>query len=301
MNNHSLGRGLHSLIPKKDEHEEHIARHEPVAEPYAGKKESIYYIETENVRPNPNQPRHDFDERALAELAHSIREHGILQPLIVSKVETMTSRGAQVAYELVAGERRLRAAKLAGLPFVPAIIRKKESDQNSLELALIENVQREDLNPMDRAHAYKKFSEAFGLTQQEIAERIGKSRAGVANVMRLLNLPREIQDALSAGNITEGHARAILALETPEEQIALFRKIMLHGISVRDTEQHVRQKRNGSAPQQRLDPSVREALSKIEEAIGTRVNFSPKKDGGRLLIDFYTKEELYQFLRKLGL
>jgi ParB family chromosome partitioning protein len=301
MSNHSLGRGLHSLIPKKDPDNEPIPMGGVIPSHDAMRKESIYYIEIENIKPNPQQPRQEFDERALAELAHSIREHGVLQPLLVSKVEIQTPRGRSVEYQLIAGERRLRAAKIAGLPFVPAVVRKRETDEQNLELAIIENVQREDLNPMERAHAYKKFSEAFGLTQQDIADRIGKSRAGVANIMRLLNLPQEIQDALSGGRITEGHARAILALETTEEQMALFRKIALHGISVRDTEHHVRQKRNGAGAQQRLDPSVREALSKIEEAIGTRVNFAPKKDGGRLLIDFYTKEELYQFLRKLGL
>ena len=300
MKDYSLGRGLNSLIPKKDYMKKEGESYDEPGKHDGVRKESIYFIETDKIKPNPYQPRREFDKTALLELAESIREHGILQPLVVTKIEHETPTGQTVEYQLIAGERRLKAAKIAGLPFVPVIVRKRESDQKNLELALIENVQREDLNAMERAHAFNKLAEAFGLTQQEVAQRIGKSRAAVANLVRLLQLPEEIQNGLRAGHISEGHARTILALGTPEEMMMLYRKIVLHKISVRDAEDHVKKTRIAQQPQTYTDPNLRDIISKLEELIGTKVNFSPKKEGGRLFIEFYSKDDLYRFLDKLN-
>jgi len=283
-------------IPPKEEKEEE----KQSMEEESGRKESIYFIETDVISPNPNQPRKEFGEESLRELASSILEHGVLQPLIVTKIEYETPNGQGVKYQIIAGERRLKAAKIAGLPYVPAIVRKKETDQKNLELALIENIQREDLNIMERALAFKRFSEEFGLTQNEISQRVGKGRATVANVMRLLNLPQEIQDAIKNGRITEGHARAILAIEDLDQQMIFFRKIVLNNISVRDAETHARRLRRGPGSVTAIDPNTKDILTRIEEVLGTKINFSPKKEGGRLQIEFYSKEDLYRFLDKLN-
>lgn len=195
-----LGKGLGSLIPTG-------VKMEPSMQ-----KDSVFYVEIAKIEANPDQPRHDFEKGPLEELSKSIRKYGVLQPLLVSKVEVSSPKGLDVSYKLIAGERRLRAARMAGLPHVPVIIRDDfEKDKERLEVALIENVQREDLNPLEEADAYHRLAKEFGLTQQEIANKVSKSREVVANAIRLLNLPDDIKESLRAGKISRAHARALLA------------------------------------------------------------------------------------------
>ena len=204
------------------------------------KKESVFWIELEKIKPNPFQPRREFGEAALKELAESIREYGVLQPIVITRKEVSGEGVGQVLsveYELLAGERRLRAAKLAGLPHIPAVIREETNDKARLEIALIENLQREDLNPLDKAKAFKQLIDSFGMLQREVAERIGKSREVVANTMRLLTLPEDMQHGVAAGAITEGHTRPLLMLAShPEDQKNLYAKITADKLSVREAE-----------------------------------------------------------------
>ena len=222
------GKGLEALIPKKGI--------KPVK--FTPEKESVFLIEIEKIKSNPYQPRKDFNRAELESLSESIKEHGILQPLIVTKIEKEVDDGRklEVGYELIAGERRLQAAKMAGFLQVPVIIR-KPTDQQKLELSLVENVQREDLNSMEKAQAFKKLMGEFDLSQKEIAQKIGKSREAVANALRLLNLPQEIQKGIQDKKISEGHARAILLLRDEKKQKNLFERIMKKNLSVRETEQ----------------------------------------------------------------
>ncbi|MBI5045695.1 MAG: ParB/RepB/Spo0J family partition protein [Candidatus Niyogibacteria bacterium] len=202
---------------------------------------SIFWVETEKIKPNPFQPRHEFDESRLRELSESIRQYGVLQPLVVVRCEHEVPNGTAVNYELIAGERRLRASKLAGLLQVPVIIRAEPAEKVKLELALVENVQREDLGPIERAIAFKQMADTFGMKQREIAAKIGKSREFVANTMRLLVLPEEIKQALVDGSINEGHTRPLLMLsDKPEAQKILFKDIVYKKLSVRDAEHAAR-------------------------------------------------------------
>ena len=201
------------------------------------KPSSIFFIEVDKIKPNPLQPRQEFDEARLSDLAESIRQYGVLQPLVVVRTERTSASGVVNEYELIAGERRLRASKLAGLPEVPVIIREEPADRVKLEMALVENVQREDLNALDRAVAFKKLSQEFSLTHKEIGARIGKSREYVANSIRLLSLPTEMQQALKEGHITEGHSRPLLMLtDRPLEQRALYEDILYKNLNVREAE-----------------------------------------------------------------
>jgi ParB family chromosome partitioning protein len=225
-----LGKGLGSLIP------------DSVAEAVNQKRENIFYVEVAKIQPNPDQPRTDFDQEALADLSRSIRKYGVLQPLLVSKVEEDLPRGRAVRYQLIAGERRWRAAQMAGLPQVPVIIRddlapnKSAEKSTRLEVALIENLQREDLNPMEQAEAYVRLADEFGLKQQEIADKVGKSREAVANTMRLLNLPKYIKDSLRAGTITGTMARALLSFKDEEAQRKAYETVLAGGFSTKDME-----------------------------------------------------------------
>jgi ParB family chromosome partitioning protein len=236
------------------------------------------------------QPRQKLDPEALEELAASIREHGLIQPLIVSQ-----AWDAEVQrYQLIAGERRLEAAKLAGLTMVPVIIR-EATPQEMLELALVENIQRADLNPLEQAAAYRHLMDDFGLTQEQVAERVGKSRVVVANSVRLLRLPDEIKNSLTQGHITEGHARAILSLDEPEEQRAIWKAILKRGLNVRQTEETVRRLVTGPRPKrpdQPPPPEVKALEERFREALGTKVQLFCSKRGGRLVIHFYSEEEL---------
>ena len=191
-------------------------------------------VPIEKVASNPQQPRHNFDEKELQDLANSIKEHGVIQPLVVAKI-------APDQYELIAEERRLKASKLAGLKMVPVIVREESGEREKLELALVENIQRHDLDVLEEARAYKKLIEEFDLTQEDVADKVGKSRSAVANKVRLLGLPIEIQRALTEGKISEGHARSILAIENPEKQRALFEMILKDNLTVRQTEEKVKE------------------------------------------------------------
>ena len=272
----------------------------------ARKGESIFSIDIEKIEPNPYQPRREFATEALNELAQSIREHGILQPIVVTKRETETATGIEVRYQLIAGERRLRAAKLTGLTQLPAVIRRGITDDRiRLELALIENVQREDLNSLERARAFKRLMDEFHLVQREIAARVGKSREMIANTLRLLSLPLEIQESLGAGAISEGHARAILmAGEDMMKQFEVYNAIISDRLSVRETENRARQV-SGKAliPRKRpiavQDPEIREWQNQLQERLGTKVQFQKMGDRGKIVVEFYSDEELRAILGKL--
>jgi len=268
------------------------------------KQQSVFWIEVEKIKPNPMQPRREFDDERLADLSESIRQYGVLQPLVVTRKEIEGPSGISVEYELVAGERRLRASKLAGLSQVPVIIREKMDDKLKLELAIIENLQREDLNPIERARAFKKLIETFNLKHYEVAEKVGKSRVFITNSLRLLNLPEEIQEGVRSGIISEGHMRPILMLaDHREEQFNLYREILTKKLNVRQSEAISRKiafdrarKKEGET----LDSDTRAIENKLAEALGTRVKIEKTGRKGRIHIDFFSEEELRAFLRKVA-
>jgi len=255
---------------------------------------AVREIPIDDITPNPYQPRQRLDAESLQELAQSIIEHGLIQPLIVTYAEE------EGKYQLIAGERRWQAARLAGLSTVPAIV-KEATPRQMLELALVENVQRADLNPLEEAEAYRYLIEEFGLTQEEVARRVGKSRAAVANTIRLLRLPEEIKSALVQGLITEGHARALLALPSTELQLKAMQTIIKRGLNVRQTEELVRrvQEEKPPAPKPTSSPETRALAERFREALGTRVQLVRGKKGGRLVIFFYSDEELQALYERL--
>ncbi|MBI1957055.1 MAG: ParB/RepB/Spo0J family partition protein [Candidatus Niyogibacteria bacterium] len=260
---------------------------------------SVFWVETDKIRPNPMQPRREFDEERLKELAESIRQYGILQPMVVVRIERDTSTGTAVDYELIAGERRLRAAKLAGLAHVPVLIRDEPADKVKLELALIENVQREDLNSIERARAFKQLMDEFNLKQREVGARVGKSREYVANTMRLLSLPDYIQKAIVDGRLTEGHTRPLLMLaDRPQEQESLFNDIYFKRLTVRDAERAARRiaveraRRRDDLP----DAETRSLEERLREALGTRVYIERKGIGGKISIEFFSEDELQNLI-----
>lgn len=266
-------------------------------------QDSIFWVEVERIVPNPFQPRKTFDEAALASLAESIRQYGVLQPLTVTRKETVVpEKGIVVSYELIAGERRLRASKLAGIREVPVVIRTSEdSDRLKLELAIIENLQREDLNPIDRALAFNRLVSEFGLKHAEVGARVGKSREYVSNTLRILLLPQEIQDALARGDITEGHTRPLLMLaDKPEEQKTLFQEIVIKKLTVRDTEQLARRVAVERSRKGDLTPELLTLERELTESLGTRVRIEKKEQGGKLLIDFFSPEDLVNLRRILA-
>lgn len=263
-----LGKGLSALIPVPEVREE----------------EGVQEVNIQEIRPNSFQPRRVFDEEKLAELAESVRVHGILQPVV--------ARAVIGGYELVAGERRWRAAQLAGLKSIPAVVREL-SEAEMMEIALIENIQREDLNPLEEAEAFQRLLTEFGLTQEDLAQRVGKSRSHIANILRLLNLPTEVQDYVSRGTISMGHARALLALTEPRIQIAACREIVEKGLSVRETEQLSRDAKR-KTPKQKTptDPWLLELETKIRHALATGVKIKPGRRGGKIEIEYYSNDEL---------
>lgn len=275
-----LGRGLGALIPGSEE------------EPPAGA--GILMVAVEAISPNPRQPRSHLAPEELAELTASIREHGVLQPLIVTPAE-------EGRYTLIAGERRLEAARLAGLSSVPVLVR-EATDQQRLELAIIENVQRADLNPLEEAEAYRQLAEDFHLSHEEIAARVGKSRVAITNTLRLMKLPDSVKNALIEGKISEGHARALLALPTPEAQGAALRTILAQELNVRQTEELVR-KLNGERPPHKPastpPPEIAELEERLRASLGTKVVVRAGRKGGTVTIHYYSEEELDALLNRL--
>lgn len=270
------------------------------------KNNAVFFIETEKIKPNPFQPRREFDEDRLKELSESIRMYGILQPLVVTRKEIIKEDGGiSTEYELIAGERRLRASRLAGLKEVPALIRTTEdSDRTKLELAIIENLQREDLSAIDRALAFQQLIEKFKFTHAEVGKKIGRSREYVSNSVRLLQLPDEIKVALSKGQISEGHTRPILMLcDRPEEQMVLFKEILLRKLTVRDAEKISRRVAYDKVRRKdrMFDPDIVEMEEAVSEKLGTRVHIEPKEVGGKIQIDYFDEEglkKIMDFLRR---
>lgn len=265
--------------------------------------DSIFWVDIEKIRPNPFQPRREFDESRLKDLADSIRQYGVLQPLVVSREEKIKEDGGMVVeYELIAGERRLRASKLAGLEQIPVIIRAGDDNMAKLELAIIENLQREDLNAVERARAFMRLAEEFKFTHGQIGAKVGKSREYVSNTLRLLALPQEMLDALSAGKISEGHTRPILMLaDRPEEQMVLFKEIVFKKMTVRDAESAARRIAFDRVRKKEylVDPEIAEMEEKLQESLGTRVHIEKKENGGYITIDFFTNEDLYTILNSI--
>jgi len=257
---------------------------------------SIFWIELEKIKPNPYQPRREFDQTQLNDLAESIRQYGVLQPLVATRKEfEIEGSGLGVEYELIAGERRLRAAKIAGLSQVPLVVRTGEqSDLAKLELAIIENIQREDLSPIDRAMAFKQLVDKFKFKHNEIAGKVGKSREYVSNSLRILDLPKEILEALSAKKISEGHTRPLLMLALrPEEQATLFKEIMYKKLSVREAENISRKIAvERTKKKHTIDLELIDMESKFTEKLGTRVSIEKREFGGQVTIDFFSKDDL---------
>ncbi len=258
---------------------------------------SLAEIPINLIKPNPWQPRKIFDEAALNELAASIKEHGILQPLVVVPMPDGN-------YQLIVGERRLRASKLAGLTKVPVVVRDFMEEQKKLELALIENIQRHNLDPIEEAMAYKQLAEQYDLSHEQVGLRVGKSRTTVTNMMRLLNLPLKIQNALANDTISEGHARPLLALPGIEKQLAVFDQVMRDNMTVRQVEDLVREMmdrpRVVRAPRTPSDPEVAALESTLRGKLGTKVKVQKSGESGRITIEFYSAEELNSFLDKMN-
>jgi ParB family chromosome partitioning protein len=273
-----------------------------------GKTEnSIFWIEIEKIVPNPYQPRREFDEDRLKELSDSIRQYGVLQPLVVSRQETMLENGGvKVEYELIAGERRLRASKLAKLAQVPVVVRTGDDSRAKLELAIIENLQREDLNSVERAQSFQRLADEFKLTWAEVGRKMGKSREYVSNTVRILMLPQDILDALSKRQISEGHTRPLLMLiDRPAEQMTLFKEMMVRKMTVREAEQIARRIAFEKVRKKDLfmTPEVVDMEESLAETLGTRVQIEPRERGGRIWIDYFSHEELLALsiaIRKAG-
>jgi ParB family chromosome partitioning protein len=261
---------------------------------------SIFWIDTDKIKPNPYQPRRDFDMARLQDLSDSIKQYGVLQPLTVSRLEVEKEGGGLVTeYELIAGERRLRAAILAGVLQVPVIIRTGDTSMMKLELAIIENLQREDLNAVDRARAFFRLANEFKFTHAEIAKKMGKSREYVSNSLRILNLPEEILTGLSEGKITDGHTRPLLMLiDHPEEQMVLFKEIVYRKITVREAEKLARKIAYDRIRKKEWmpDPEITELEEEFQEKLGTRVHIDRRELGGQIKIDYFSTEDLREIL-----
>jgi ParB family chromosome partitioning protein len=275
-----LGRGLSALLPGKDD----VPRGTHPSE-----------VEITRLRPSRFQPRRDFSDASLADLASSIKEQGILQPIVV------VSRGEH--FEIVAGERRWRAAALAGLRHVPVTVRERSSDREMLEAALVENLQREDLNPIEAAEAYARLREEFALSQETIADRVGKDRATIANSLRILKLPMSVRDRVRSGELSGGHAKALAALSSADDQERLAEEILRRSLSVRQTEKRVAHMAAASASrvhhEKRRDPFTRDAEEKLARRLSARVRIVRKRRGGRLEIGFASEEELVGLYERL--
>ncbi|TAH64139.1 MAG: ParB/RepB/Spo0J family partition protein [Gottschalkiaceae bacterium] len=274
-----LGKGLGALIPEGEEND----------------KNSVNEIKITEIEPNENQPRREFDEKNLMDLAESIKEHGVVQPIIVRKVEN--------GYQIIAGERRWRASRLAGNKTIPAII-KECSDIEVMEIALIENLQREDLNSIEEAYAYKSLIEEYNMTQEEISKRIGKSRPAIANSLRLLQLPEEVKEMVAAGKISQGHARALLSVGGANKQIEIANKIVDQQLNVRQIEKLAKDSKEKKNIKREPGPEQLE-IKQIEERLkahfSTKVNLKYKKNKGKIEIEYYSNEELERILEMMGI
>ena len=280
----SLGRGIGALIPVIDEPSD--------------SKPEIAELLVDSISSNPHQPRHDFDPVALEELAASINENGIVQPITVRKKEGK--------FELIAGERRLRAVKLINMRTIPAYVMSVENDGSLLQLALIENIQREDLNPVDVALAYRELVETHGLTHGEIADRVGKDRSTVANFLRLLGLPDEIKESVRKGEISQGHARALLPIKESAEMLALYRKIIKDGLSVRQVEDIIKGGIKETPKSIRIktssakSPQLKAIESELMMKFGTKVRIKEKGSGGEVIVEYYSNEDLDRLITLIG-
>ncbi len=284
-----LGRGLEALfadVPVKVPDDDNTA----VSAGSSDYKDSVQYIKTHDIMPNANQPRKSFNEEKIEELAVSISEHGIIQPIVVRKKEK--------GYEIVAGERRWRAAMKAGLGQVPCLIRELDDEQNML-IAIIENMQREDLNPIEEAEGLRQMTETFGMTQDQISKSVGKSRPYITNSMRLLKLPEYIQESISEGVISAGHGRALLSVTNDEEREKLWEKISEEGLSVREAEKeagHSGKKKKKNPAERRKDPDTLRAEEDLKMILGTKVKIENKGKKGRIQIEYYSPEELNRLI-----
>lgn len=284
----ALGKGLNSLIPQQKTRK--IIRHETGV---ANGETRVWDVPITEIVPNSEQPRKEFSHQELEDLVNSIKKHGILQPLVVTEK-------ADGGYELIAGERRLRASQIAGLVTVPAIVR-SVTQQEKLELALIENIQRQNLNAIEEAFAYRRLMDEFNLTQEEVAEQVGKGRSTIANLTRLLDLPEVIQRALVDKKISTGQAKALLSLNSEQEQIDVFKSMLGERMTVREVESAVQNRpeisRKGSV---RRDPNIMASERILEEALGTKVHITQKGERGKIEIEYYSEEDLKRLLNQLS-
>jgi len=290
-----IGKGIESLIPKKD-----LSIPEEKS-----KKDFIFWIEIEKIRPNPYQPRKEFDEEALSSLADSIKKYGMLQPIIVSKIEKKSEKGISYEYQIIAGERRWRASKLIGLRQVPVII-KEQSNREKLEIALIENVQRKNLNPIDKAEAFERLRSEFALLEKDIAKLSGSSRESVANSLRILTLPEEVKNSLKDNTISEGHARALLGAKDVKLIKELLEEIIINSYSVRETERRVKERNAGAQAKTEV---IKKPLESIDQLLERKIRqfleienlkIEKNKKGIRLSLTFKEEEEVNQWLKKMN-
>jgi ParB family transcriptional regulator, chromosome partitioning protein len=270
------------------------------AEPEDPVEGTLLYLPIERIQRNPNQPRQRFSEEELAALSKSIKESGLLQPIVVRrKKEPSGQRGPEPVYEIVAGERRFRAASAAGLLKLPALLRNLD-DREALQLAIVENVQRAELNPLEEAQAYQRLVSEFGASQEEVAKSVGRDRSSIANALRLLKLPPEIQSLLAAGRISAGHARALLSVETAEEQKNLVAAIIREGLSVRVAERLATERRSKAPAAEAKAPALLDLEAQLRRALGTKVRLSQAASGkGELRISFYSQADLHKLLELL--
>lgn len=283
----ALGRGLSALIPKG-----------------TGAAVGVETVDIDLIAPNPHQPRSKFDRASLEELAASIREHGVLQPVIVTRQKADVG---VTTYTLIAGERRLQAARIAGVTRMPVVV-KEAAGTELLELALVENLQREDLNPLEEAAAFKRLADEFGMTQELIAKRVGRSRTAVANTMRLLALQDDIRTSLASGQISEGHARALVAIEDTAQRLDAWRHIVQDALTVRQAEEVARQLKHAGSPRgtsrarkpvKRIDPHVRAVEDTLRMALGARVSLTKGRKGGRIVIRYHSDDELEGIVERI--
>lgn len=270
-------------------------------------EQAVFHIEVSKIKPNPQQPRRNFNEESIKELAASIRQFGIIQPLVVTKIEKEIPTGTEIEYQIIAGERRWLAARYLGLETVPAIIKVIDVERERLELAVIENIQRENLNPIETARAFAKLQDEFNLTQREIAARLGKSREAVANALRLLDLPKQIQDAIAEGKISESHGRLLLTIEDPGIQQKLFEDLLKSNLTTRELKYKINtvkisksKNESTTVKTQNFDPEIKMIEEKLRLTFGTPVKISRDGQSGKIIIEFYSDEELKNIISKLN-